>query len=205
MAQPVVSKLLHVIDFKKWFPVGILRYRIYYGKIYIWQHSVYYSVPLHCSWTRWKIFPVVSNTLFREEATQGDFLQEALEAGCGAITGLTGKRFTSPSRPSKTRGCFRTTSPPRLSKNISSIKSSVLPQWIICYISEHFKEYIPGSIVPPTQPLSIAIWRWGRKDIFVILSHIYFFILVVPELVQLFSQLWKGTSSKRSHEKHWVG
>ena len=75
MAQPVVSKLLHVIDFKKWFPVGILRYRIYYGKIYIWQHSVYYSVPLHCSQTQWKMFTVVSNTLFQEEETQGNFLR----------------------------------------------------------------------------------------------------------------------------------
>lgn len=70
MAQPVISKLLQVPDFKKWFPVGILRYRIYYGKIYIWQHSVYYSVLLHCSWIPWKMFTVVRDTLFQEKETQ---------------------------------------------------------------------------------------------------------------------------------------
>lgn len=104
--QLVVSKLLHVIDFKKWFPVGVLRYRIYYGKIYIWQHSVYYSVPWHRSWTQWKMFAVVSSTLFQEKETQGDFLQEVLESGCSSITVLMGECFASASRPSKRGAAF---------------------------------------------------------------------------------------------------
>lgn len=112
MAQPVVSKLLHVIDFKKWFPVGILRYRIYYGKIYIRQHSVYYSVPLHCSPTQWKMFTVVSNTVFQGEETQGHFLGQELELRGGVrLQDFWANASHPPCRPSKTRVSFTPTYP----------------------------------------------------------------------------------------------
>lgn len=205
MAQPVVSKLLHVIDFKKWFPVGVLRYRIYYGKIYIWQHSVYYSVPWHRSWTQWKMFAVVSSTLFQEKETQGDFLQEVLESGCSSITVPMGECFTSASRPSKRGAAFVLLIPlDFIQKYFFRLKQCASTVDNLCYLSEHYKEQTQAaSPLPAPDNSYLEMGRWKAS---LLSSPTFFFLSFICAWVSsAFSQPLKGASPMRPHKKPCVG